>query len=767
MIDESHIINPYVQYTFFGGEKIKICAHAMPIKDDAHNTPHAHKKHLTNIQMISQQLLTFDIHKVRRTLSAAACQCPNEHDDDDESKSRNSSSSRKRTKCDDHYCCYDCYGTHPNQGGGERIPPLEKFGHKVHWIPGLHYTAQELEPYRLVGDEELDYILNLELDSPEQEEHSSSSEGQDGIIGGGGGGGSSSTLGGSLCDSDGDNKSIIRTCPNSLDGRFSNTIQACATFYHQHYCEDMITRKTNHKDTAGDEEIPSINTKKDNLPLGFSRPNYQPKQMAMWKFYHHYHNLIPSWVDWEQIQRGIDVFILYAPVAGQALFYLSLVPGFSIPKIAKVLQQTRYLAPPSTAQQVKNRLMDTGGFLTSVVTADSTSSCSSPSSLSKDCRPASCLRPGGKGWTMALQVRLLHAKVRRSILKQGRNRQQQKQQSHRPLLEPWNVKECGIPINQEDMAATLLAFSINVIMGIEFVAGRPLSRENERDYLALWRYIGWLLGIRSREDKVVVVIQDTAAHEEHPPPSALPPLDPCGPKLQGDGKEYHAILHAHASLESFILHLMHPNQSSIEIAHHLLQMGGGGSGAGGGGRGSGGIHSRTAVKNFAFLYRSFMCRRYIGNELAHALELPKPNHGGIQSMIAYWMTWMVLMLLRMYTLLTMQSLWFQKFVYSRHVNLLMKFETIWRRNHKERMVTAEQSINLETKDQVKDSSSMKSPSPSSSPGRKVSGTGANHHNGDDAESFCPFGLVMPPTTKTTTNNNNEVNVLVEDHVKMD
>lgn len=358
---------------------------------------------------------------------------------------------------------------------------------------------------------------------------------------------------------------------------------------------------------------------------------------------------------------------------------------------------------------------------------------------------------------MALQVRLLHAKVRRSILKQGRNRQQQKRQSHRPL-EQWDVKEYGVPINQEDMAATLLAFSINVIMGIEFVAGRPLSRENERDYLALWRYIGWLLGIRSREDKVEVV-QDTAAHEEHPPSNVLPPLDPCGPKLQGDGKEYHAILHAHASLESFILHLMHPNQSSIEIAHHLLQMGGGGSGVGG----SGGINSLTTVKNFAFLYRSFMCRRYIGNELADALELPKPNNGGIQSMIAYWMTWMVLMLLRMYTLLTMQSLWFQKFVYSRHVNLMMKFETIWRRNHKERMVTAEQSINLETKNQVKDCSSMKS---LSSPG-KVSGAFANHHNRDDAESFCPFGLVMPPTTTTTTNNNNEVNVLVEDHVKMD
>lgn len=60
------------------------------------------------------------------------------------------------------------------------------------------------------------------------------------------------------------------------------------------------------------------------------RPNAQNElshhHLAMYEFYVHYHDNLPEWVDWDQIQRGIDVFNTFLPVAGQALFYLSLVP---------------------------------------------------------------------------------------------------------------------------------------------------------------------------------------------------------------------------------------------------------------------------------------------------------------------------------------------------------------------------------------------------------------------------------------------------------
>lgn len=47
------------------------------------------------------------------------------------------------------------------------------------------------------------------------------------------------------------------------------------------------------------------------------------------------------------------------------------------------------------------------------------------------------------------------------------------------------------------MGATLLAFSYNVLVGIELIGGAPLPQEQQDDYLALWRYIGWLLGVDS------------------------------------------------------------------------------------------------------------------------------------------------------------------------------------------------------------------------------------------------------------------------------
>lgn len=559
-----------------------------------------------------------------------------------------------------------------------------KFGHVVHWMDGLHYTEQELEPYRFVGDAELDRILDTE----------------------------------ELLGLEGVSKGR-----HDVSGRFFNTIQACAKVYH----EEMAWQN---------EE----STHKEKQKCCLTNNHLNKKQLAMFNFYRHYHDLIPEWVDWDQIQRGMDVFILYSPAAGQALFYLSLVPGFSIPKIAKVLQQTRYLVPPSTPQQVTNRLMDTGGFLASFLVG-------SAANQNPEWSSSTALRPGEKGWTMALQVRLLHAKVRRSILQNRRKE--------------WDVNQYGVPINQEDMAATLLAFSVNVLVGIEFVAGRPLPLSAQRDYLALWRYVGWLLGVDSVVDKKQDLLQrvrngghdDGGTHDERSggPNHVLFPLDPCGPKQcqfptygqnQNDNG-YDPIVHAHASLESFILHLMHPDDTSKEIAHHLLRIGRQSS--------QHNLSKRTTTNTttsssytatstspeenyFAFLYRSCMCRRYVGDELADALGLVHPNtHDGVKVMTANLLSWVVLMILRVYTVLTMKSQWFQRFAYTRHLHLLSKFEAMWRRNHGERMVQVEREVNgsvvmeetVAPNDQYHDQKN-------------------NLHG--NKESFCPFGMVMPPSS---------------------
>jgi len=441
----------------------------------------------------------------------------------------------------------------------------------------------------------------------------------------------------------------LNSSNDGVSGGFSNTIQACAEIYHR---EEKILQ----------------NNESNHCLSGLSS-----EDLAMYEFYKHYHDYIPNWVDWDQIQRGIDVFILYSPAAGQALYYLSLVPGFSIPKIAKVLQQTKYLVPPSTSTQVQNRLMDTGGFISNVFLP------SEGSELS-----ASSIRPGQKAWTMALQVRTLHAKIRRAI------------QTNKQIQ--WNSEEYGIPINQEDMAATLLAFSVNVLIGIEFVAGKSISDDEQRDYIALWRYLGWLLGIESNESESTIteVFSNKTC-------SGLTPLDPCGSRDNGKYND-DSIIHANATLESIVTHLMQPDKYSGEVARHLLTIG----------RNS--TIGQASTEKIPYLYRSYMCRRFVGDPLANALQLPRPNYT-IKSLVAYALTTFVLLLLRIYSLLTMQSSWFRTKAYARHLALILKFDRMWSTSHGKRMDKAAHDA-------------MKNTHLS--------------HGSNGGSSSCPFALVMPP-----------------------
>ena len=154
--------------------------------------------------------------------------------------------------------------------------------------------------------------------------------------------------------------------------------------------------------------------------------------------------------------------------------------GFSIPKIVQVLTATRYLVPSNMTSNNKScasgsvtdrdrkrseeRLIDTGGFLACCFAPDTSTDCGSNET-------AASLRPGGKGFDSALRVRVLHAKVRRSLLQSKSDGQS---------IPRWDIESNGVPINQEDMAATLLAFSVNVLLGIEIVSGQSLLLLRQR-----------------------------------------------------------------------------------------------------------------------------------------------------------------------------------------------------------------------------------------------------------------------------------------------
>jgi hypothetical protein len=88
------------------------------------------------------------------------------------------------------------------------------------------------------------------------------------------------------------------------------------------------------------------------------------------------------------------------------------------------------------------------------------------------------MRPGADGWQIAIRVRLMHAQVRRMILKSG----------------SWRADLWGAPINQHDMAGTSLLFSLAVIVGLRSLGVRIDDEEAER-YIQLWRFVGHVLGV--------------------------------------------------------------------------------------------------------------------------------------------------------------------------------------------------------------------------------------------------------------------------------
>ncbi len=83
-----------------------------------------------------------------------------------------------------------------------------------------------------------------------------------------------------------------------------------------------------------------------------------------------------------------------------------------------------------------------------------------------------------KGFNTTIKVRLMHALARTSILKSGK----------------WKNEDWGVPLNQWDMLATNLGFSLVFIEGLKQLGFNPSPKEINGVF-HLWKYIGFLLGI--------------------------------------------------------------------------------------------------------------------------------------------------------------------------------------------------------------------------------------------------------------------------------
>ena len=161
----------------------------------------------------------------------------------------------------------------------------------------------------------------------------------------------------------------------------------------------------------------------------------------------------PVWFNQKRLQKGQQLFKQYA------LEMMALLGAMSLPYCyaASPGNKALYLSDKMRNSPGK-RLMDTASFVIAVLTPGT-------------------LEDGESGHIHINKVRLIHALSRYYLQKQP----------------TWNM-DWGLPINQEDMAGTNLAFSYVILLGMQ-QSGFILSEREKEDFLYAWRYIGYQMNI--------------------------------------------------------------------------------------------------------------------------------------------------------------------------------------------------------------------------------------------------------------------------------
>lgn len=168
---------------------------------------------------------------------------------------------------------------------------------------------------------------------------------------------------------------------------------------------------------------------------------------------------LPEWADAAMIARGEAFFELNWPVIVTLLFCASLPSAYAAWKGAQVLHLTQRMT-----LHVHRRIFETAQFVLDVMAAGG-------------------LGPAGRGIRSAQKVRLIHTSIRHIIEYDPKWRDQ------------WN-KEWGVPINQEDLAGTLMTFSLQILVGMKRFR-MPMDAEDEVAYLHAWKVVGHIMGVRA------------------------------------------------------------------------------------------------------------------------------------------------------------------------------------------------------------------------------------------------------------------------------
>jgi squalene cyclase len=166
---------------------------------------------------------------------------------------------------------------------------------------------------------------------------------------------------------------------------------------------------------------------------------------------------LPDWADPAQIKLAEQLFTRTGWQVAMGLFCSSLPQAYAAANGAHVITQTQGMT-----RHVRQRIFETAQFLFDVM-------------------DEGALTEGGRGVRTAQKVRLMHASVRHMLLERQ--------------TPAWDGALRGLPINQEDLAGTLMTFSVVTLDGLRLL-GVPYSAEEGDAWLHAWKVVGHLLGLR-------------------------------------------------------------------------------------------------------------------------------------------------------------------------------------------------------------------------------------------------------------------------------
>jgi hypothetical protein len=163
---------------------------------------------------------------------------------------------------------------------------------------------------------------------------------------------------------------------------------------------------------------------------------------------------VPFWVDWKLLNQGGRLLFRTGIISGIVLGARSIVLGY-----ASAGNKPLVLAG-GLLERASRRLSETARYVHAVCMQQG-------------------LRAGAEGFVATVHVRMMHAYVRHMALSQA----------------TWRSEDYGTPINQHDMLATTLLFSWVLIEGLRNLGVRVGDEEAEA-FIHLWRYAGYLMGVR-------------------------------------------------------------------------------------------------------------------------------------------------------------------------------------------------------------------------------------------------------------------------------